>query len=195
MNAHAHGKLLHTCVGALLLFAVPFAYGQSNAIDRAVIAIAGALPAGWHIVERKAEQIPWGHHWCGKYEGVKGLELEIKGVQKTHSEFRGKDGAWRSVSVGTESLTVWIMPGDYSDSFWAWTCFHAPIQPTTVVKTGAVRVWARPSSTLDSKEEFDKLLSEATAVQSPDSPWNSPDTLTWKMWRKDLASAVSALER
>jgi len=153
VNAHAHRRRLCAWPVVLLLLQAPFAHPQSSAIDRAVEAIANALPVGWRITQRKAEQIPWGHHWCEKYEGVKGLELEIKGVRKIRTQFRGKDGIWRAVPVGTEALTVWVMPADYSDSFWAWTCFHAPIQPTSVAKASGVRVWARPSGTLDSKEE------------------------------------------
>jgi hypothetical protein len=165
---------------------------QSVELDRAVTEMARALPSGWTIVERKNGEIPWGHHWCGEYGGTKGLKVVIKGVRPVHTEFRGRDGTWRAVPIGTEALEVWLMPGDYSDSFWSWTCFHRPIQPTGVVERGPVHVYARPSSVTNSEAEFKKLLAESTAVQSPDSPSNAPETLTWKTWRNDLSKAVMA---
>jgi hypothetical protein len=191
MSHRARLRAARGLLAGLVLLYAPTVLAQSKQLEQAAAGVAKALPSGWTIVERKSGEVPWGHHWCGEYSGTKGLKVVVKGVRPVHTEFRGRDGTWRAVPVATEALEVWLMPGDYSDSFWSWTCFHRPVQPTGVIERGPVRVYARPSSLTNSEEEFKKLLAEATAVQSPDSPWNSPEALTWKTWRKDLAKAIS----
>jgi hypothetical protein len=173
----------------LLLTALALADDGSQ-IKRIVSAISRALPDGWSVVEEKEAEIPWGHHWCNSYDGPKGTLLVIKGVRPTSSEFLGKDGEWRATPVGTESLQIWIMPGSYHDSYLAWFCHHRPIQPTEVIRHSRVKVYASPSSILMSQKYFNDLLSKSQGVRSPDSPANSPETLTWKDWQKQLSTII-----
>jgi hypothetical protein len=174
-----------------LVFAGPEVLAQSTqAVERA---IGAALPSGWSIVERKVGEIPWGHHWCDEYKGVTGTELIIRGIKPSKSRFLRGDGQWDDVVVGAEALDVWIMPGEYRESRLDVLCFHRPIQPTAVVEQRDVRIYARPAhhSTKDETDIFNKNLSNAKAVESPESPWNDPERLSWRSWKIDIDVAVS----
>jgi hypothetical protein len=156
-------------------------------------AIQSVVPPGWLVVERKVGQIPWGHHWCDQYAGVTGTELVIRGVNPSRSRFLQSDGQWQDVVVGAEALNVWIMPGSYRESRWYMFCFHRPIQPTAVVERRDVRIYARPAHHSNKQETdlFNEKLSNAKAVESPESPWNDPARLSWRSWKVDIDAAVN----
>jgi hypothetical protein len=172
---------------------------DTNQFDRAINAITNTLPLGWTIAEQKTNEIPWGHHWNENYTGPKGVLVIVKGIRPVNAEFSDTNGTWRAIHVATESLQIWLMPSNYSDSFWAWFSIDRPIQPTVVVNHGPIKVYASPSSLLLSEKDFNEILSTNNGVRWPDSPGNSPifhspsDTpkpLTWKDWRFKLRTAI-----
>jgi hypothetical protein len=129
--------------------------------------------------------------------------LIVKGVRPVNAEFSNQytNGIWQwhAVHVATESLEIWLMPSNYSDSFWSWFSIDRPIQPTVVVNHGPIKVYASPSSLLLSEKDFNKILSTNNAVRWPDSPGNSPifhfpsdspKPLTWKDWRLKLRKVI-----
>ncbi|MGI8965358.1 MAG: hypothetical protein ACR2H1_04625, partial [Limisphaerales bacterium] len=146
-------------------------------------------PPGWTIAERKSNQIPWGHHWDQNYTGPKGVLVIAKGNRPVNAEFGDPTGKWRVVDVATESLEIWLMPSNYSDS-WLRLSAHRPIQPKVVVNHGPIKVYARPSHLLLSPQDFNKILSNTNSVRWPDSPVNFPKSLTWKDWRLKLSKAI-----
>ncbi len=160
---------------------------DAEELDRAAAAVTNALPSGWILIERKPDETPFGHHWGQTYSGPKGVLLIAKGLRSVNSEFLDSNGKWLPTPVGTESLNIWLMPRNYSES--PRPLFHAPIQPTVVRNRGPVKVYARPSSVESYPQQFKELLSKSKGVRSPDSPWNSPASLTWKDWRLQLSEA------
>ena len=71
------------------------------------------MPAGWAIVARTTEEVPFGHHFCENYDGLRGTRFVVKGTNPVQSEFLDQQNEWRAVTVGTESIDMWVMPGDY----------------------------------------------------------------------------------
>jgi len=175
----------------MVLFTDPAVADDTVQLDRAVKAITNSLPAGWTLVERRTNEIPWGHHWNRDYTGPKGLLVIAKGIPPVNAEFRDANGKWHAIHVATESLEIWLMPGNYRDSRFAWWSIGRPIQPTVVVNRGPVKVYARPSQVLISKQQFDETCSKFNGVRWPDSPWNSPELLTWKNWRLNLKETIT----
>jgi len=167
---------------------------EYQALKKAEEVIDTAIPKGWKIVSREYEQIPWGHHWCYEYRGVTGTKLIARGTEPVRSQFLGDDDRWRKVIVGKEALKIWIMPSNYKEGWRNWLCIHRPIQPTFVVKNKQIRLYARPSSHSSQDEEriFKNELSKSKAVQSPNSPWNKPENLSWNEWINDLNYAFQA---
>jgi hypothetical protein len=163
--------------------------GDTN-LDRAIKAISQSLPQGWTVAERKSDEIPWGHHWSQNYTGPRGLLVIVKGTRPVDAEFSDPTGRRWAAHVATESLDIWVMPSDYSDSFRSKFSIGRPIQPTVVVANGPIRAYARPSHLLLSQKDFNKILSNKTGVSWPDSPVNSPRLLTWKDWKLELKGAI-----
>ena len=177
---------MHRELAVLALCTMAFAaHGQSTSLDKAV---ARELPAGWSIVERKDGEIPWGHHWCEEYKGVTGTKFVIRGPLGAKSRFQDSSGAWTDVVVGAEALEVWIMPNTYGEGWRNTFCFHRPIQPEHVADGGSLRIYARPAAHQNAEEErrFKEHLAKATAMESPESPWNDPNRISWQSWRTDL---------
>lgn len=176
--------------GYLTLSTAPAVAADTVQLDRCIKAITRSLPLGWTLAERKSDEIPWGHHWGSNYTGPKGLLLIARGTRLVNAEFEDNNGKWRAVAVATESLEIWLMPTNYSDSHWALPSIDRPIQPTVVVKQGPIKVYARPSHLLTSERRFNELLSKSNGVRWPGSPWNSPGSLTWRDWRPELAKTI-----
>ena len=173
----------------LIVFTIP-AVADTNQFDRAIKAITQSLPSGWTIAEQKPDEIPWGHHWNQNYTGPKGLLVIVKGLRPVSAEFRDTNGTWQAIHVATESLQIWLMPSNYSDSHFAWMSIERPIQPTVVVNHDPIKVYASPSHLLLSQKDFYELLSDTNGVEWPDSPGNSPELLTWKDWQLKLRKAI-----
>jgi hypothetical protein len=128
MSGHLFASVVVSLLMSATFLKTQLAFSQASFIsEQALSAISNSLPEGWTITERALGEIPWGHHWCTEYTGKKGLKLVARGVKLVNTEFRQHDGSWRAVAVGTEALEIWLMPGDYRDSFLSWACFHRPI--------------------------------------------------------------------
>ena len=173
-----------------ILFSAPVVAGDTGQLDRAVNAVTNALPTGWTLAQRKTNEIPYGHHWDQNYTGPKGLLLIVRGIRPVNAEFADANDKWRPVHVATESLEIWLMPGNYSDSSSAWSFLKRPIQPTVVLNHDLIKVYARPSHLLLPEIDFNDLLSKSTGVRWPDSPGNDPELLTWKDWQLKLRKAI-----
>lgn len=174
------------------MLCVSSAHADSSAVAQAEHAIASILPTGWSIVERKNGEIPWGHHWCDEYKGVTGTKFVARGIYPSKSRFLGRDGQWKDITVGAEALDIWVMPGTYRNRRADWLCIHRPVQPTSVVYTASVKVYARPShhATPEEKQRFNEQLAISSAVESPESPWNDPGRLSWSSWQSDINVAI-----
>ena len=170
---------------------VGVAHGQSASPEQV---IAKGIPSGWSIVERKLDEIPWGHHWCEDYKGVTGTKLIIRGPAGAKSRFRDARGTWTDAVVGAEALEVWVMPGSYEEGWRNNFCFHRPIQPDPVGAGPKIKVYARPAAHQNSDEQrlFKEHMDKATAVESPESPWNDPKRLSWQTWHSDLRGALAS---
>ena len=178
-------------VGALfnVMFTAPVMADNTN-FDRAISAITNALPPGWTIVEQKTNEIPWGHHWNENYTGPKGLLLIVRGTRPVNAEFSDTNGTWHAIHVATESLHIWLMPSNYSNSPFAWMSLERPVQPTVIVNHGPIKVYAQPTGLIISQQQYFKILKKFTGVRWPDSPANNPKLLTWKDWRLKLREAI-----
>jgi hypothetical protein len=117
----------------MILFTAPLVTADTEQLDRAVKVVTRSLPAGWTIAEQKTNEIPWGHHWDENYTGPRGLLLIAKGTRPVNANFRDTNGNWHAIHVATESLEIWLMPNNYSDSHFAWLSIGRPIQPTVII--------------------------------------------------------------
>jgi hypothetical protein len=182
-----------TAIAILIIWVfISTAYSANDDLKRSEKIINETLPLGWVIVKIETEQIPWGHHWCKKYIGVTGIKVIARGVEPVSSNFLTKERGWEKIIIGKESLEIWIMPGDYRENWMDWLfCIHRPIQPSVVIELNRIRVYARPAgySDIEGKKIFDHYLSISSAVESPESPWNDPNRLSWKGWKSKLRSA------
>jgi hypothetical protein len=173
----------------IIIFTAPAMADDTN-FDRAINAITNTLPPGWTIAEQKTDQIPWGHHWNQNYTGPKGLLVIAKGIRPVNAEFRDTNGTWKAIHVATESLHIWLMPSNYSDSPFAWMSIERPVQPTVVVNRGPIKIYAIPTGLVLSEKDFNEILLKFNGVRWPDSPANNPKLLTWKDWQPKLSEAV-----
>ena len=183
------------CVAfALALGVIPFAGSATESdtqrIHQTVKAIAATLPPGWAIAEEKAGEIPYGHHWDESYSGPTGTLLVLKGTQPVYAEFADATGKWQRERVAVEGLRIWLMPSDYSNSRLAALAIHRPVQPTTVVGHGPVKVYAAPWPVLVSEKGFEIKLQKASGMRWADPQVDSPGFLTWKDWRLKVRRAV-----
>ncbi len=174
-----------------LAFLVMIGLAQAQSPEQV---IAKALPSGWVIVERKGNEIPWGHHWCEDYKGTSGTKFVVRGPASARSRFRDATGAWNDVVVGAEALEVWVMPGTYEEGWRNYLCFHRPIQPDVIAVGHKLKVYARPAAhqTTDEQRLFKEHLEKATAVESPESPWNDPKRISWTSWQSDIRGALAS---
>jgi hypothetical protein len=174
----------------LLGFALPADAQHSVSTATVESAVRAALPPSWSVAERKEGAIPWGQHWCDEYKGVTGVQLVAVGPNPVSARFLDGSGTWTPRIVATESLEIWIMPATYHDKVMAALCFQRPMQPTSVVATREIKVWARPAHRINSEAEFNAVLSQQRGIDWPESPWNDPTRLSWRTWQQDISSSV-----
>jgi hypothetical protein len=186
-TAHRFGLALWLSV---VVFTTPGIAGETAQIDEALRVVTNTLPPGWTVETVKTNEIPYGHHWNENYTGPRGILVIAKGTRPVNAEFSDTNGNWHAVHVATESLEIWLMPGNYSESVFGWMAIGRPITATTVVNHGPIKVYARPSHVLLSEVEFNRTLSKFQGIRWPDSPVNSPKLLSWKNWRLQLKKAI-----
>ena len=187
-------RVVPLVVGACVVAAACSCRAATTEATEAVI--AAALPPGWNVVERRAGQFPWGHHWCGRDPELTGVHLTVRGPEPSWTQYLGPDDRWRDVVTGAEALEIFVMPGDNRERWMDVFCHHRPLQPARVAARPDVRIYARPGThmTPDEKAGHRRTLAESKAVRSPASPANDPSRLTWKSWQADLEAAIAATE-
>lgn len=173
-----------------ILFAAALMANETERLDQIVRAIVAALPPEWKVVEKKGNEIPYGHHWDENYGGPRGTLLVVKGTRPVNAEFSGADGTWKPARVATEALEIWLMPSNYNNSALAWLSMERPIQPVTIVGLGPIKVYARQWALLLSKKDFDRMLGSNSGVRWPDPQVDSPEFLTWKDWKIKLQNTI-----
>jgi hypothetical protein len=177
-------------VAAFTIWTIAAAQGTA-AVGDAISVFEKGLPAGWSVAERKANEYPWGHHFCDDYSGSKGTKVTVVGPKPVSVVWVSSTGESRQTPIAKESLEIWFMPPEYRDSWTAWLCFHRPIQPIEVLNNSRVRIYGRPSHRLNSEEEFRRqVLEQAQSVSWPGSPENDRSTLSWSTWTRDIEGTV-----
>jgi hypothetical protein len=185
------GKCLDLVLSLSSIFLIaPVAAGEHAELDQAIQAVTNTLPSGWTVAKVTTNEIPYGHHWNENYAGPTGTLVIAKGTRPVHAAFIAPNGKSNVVHVATEALEIWLMPSNYSDSRFAWLSIDRPIQPTVVINRGPVKLYAEPSHVLLSEKNFKDLLSNTNGIAWVDSPFDSPQLLTWKDWRLKLRKAM-----
>ena len=192
---HPRGSRLAAGTLAVLLFSV-----NCGRVERGPSSLAGAesivrsaLPVEWQVAEVESGQIPWGHHWGEDYQGPTGQRMVLVGPRTVNVSWCAQDGTWNRSPMAREALVIWIMPGNYRDSWGSILSMHAPIPPKTVLNGRNVRVYGQPSHQLNSREQFDKLMESVAEIGWPESPANGVQ-LSWPSWKTDLHARLAAAD-
>ena len=185
--------ILLTFTTALSCLALIGPANSAQPIEQAIAIVIDTLPAAWRLVETKQNQYPYGHHFCGGYDGLKGTKLTIVGPNSVSVQWTTESGEERVSKVAVESIELWFMPANYKDASFAWLCFHRPVQPVQVFTSSRIRVFGRTSHRLDPPDAFARdILPKASSIRWPDSPANNPSLISWQQWSKDIATALAA---
>ena len=153
--------------------------------------LVSALPTGWTLLNTEAEQYPYGHHYCGSYEGEMGYKVTLVGPTAVKVNWTTESGEDRVTDVGVESIELWLMPGHYKDAKFAWLCFHRPVQPSHVLDSSSLQVFGKASHYIDPQGRFGKeVLPKATSIRWPESPATNPAHVSWKTWQTDISKAL-----
>ena len=159
-----------------------------DAVPTIVLKLA---PAGWAVAEDTPEQVPEGHYWGDQgreYHGPRGRRVVFIGPRDVDFTWRDKNGAWQHEKLRKEALELWIMPGEYRESWASKLNVHAP-EPAELIFSGAnVRVYAKPSARVTSEARFKAILKEATETRGLDSERE----LSWSTWRADLQRELAS---
>jgi hypothetical protein len=191
-----HPGALHTIrslASITLLFASACAQASvgppSDQVPGIVLKLA---PAGWAVAEDTSGQVPQGHYWGDQgreYRGPRGRRVVFMGPGEVEFTWRDQNGALQHEKLGKETLELWIMPGDYKESWASKLNFHAP-EPAELIFAGAnVRVYAKPAARVTSEARFKAILKEAIETRGLDS-----QPLSWSTWRADLQRELASTQ-
>jgi len=146
------------------------------------------LPSTWKIVEEKTGVIPHGHYWGQDYHGPKGLSFVLEGDMPVFLHWRDNNGEWHKEWVANESIELWIMPQDYSESWKRFFIIHRP-KPAELLFSGKIiRLYAYPSHRIIFPAKFNEILLRAKSSRWPDSPAIT-GRLSWETWRENIKAA------
>jgi hypothetical protein len=110
------------------------------------------------------------------------------GPRDVEFTWRDQNGALQHENLGKETLELWIMPGDYRESWASKLNVHAP-EPAELIFSGAnVRVYAKPSARVTSEARLKAILKEATETRGLESD----QPLSWSTWRADLQTELAS---
>jgi hypothetical protein len=119
-----------SCVSLALLFAAACSATSSGPTpDRVPAVVLKLAPTGWAIAEDAPGQVPEGHYWGDRgrdYQGPRGRRVVFMGPRDVECRWRDRNGAWQHEKVGKETLELWVMPGNYRESWGSWFNLHAP---------------------------------------------------------------------
>ncbi len=175
----------------LILFVlVVSAQAESDPINNLLSRFEKSLPDGWKVVKKQIDSIPYGHHFCDKYEGEKGIKLVITGPTLIDVVWTSESGETFKEPVAAESLDIWFMPGDYHNNKWAWLCFHRPLQPLEILRNQSFSIFGRPGHHLISELKWHELLTKVKAISWPESPAENHSKISWTNWVDDIRRSL-----
>ena len=176
-----------SCLSIALLFAAACSATSSGPTpDRVPAVVLKLAPAGWLIAEEAPGQVPEGHYWGDRgrdYQGPRGRHVVFMGPRDVEFTWRDRNGAWQREKLGKETLELWIMPGNYRESWASWFNLHAPPAAELIFAGTNVKVYSKPSARVTSEARFKEILKDATETRGMGS---SDDGLSWSTWRSDL---------
>lgn len=173
---------------AFLLVAACSAAPSGPQPDRVPTIVLESAPAGWSVAEDVAGQLPEGHYWgdWGRdYQGPRGRRLVLVGPREVDFAWRDQLGVWQQEKLGKEALYVWIMPGNYRESWASWLNPHAPPHAELSFAGTNVRVYAKAGVHVTSEARLKAILKHATETGGMDTDGRER-TLSWSTWRTDL---------
>jgi hypothetical protein len=152
--------------------------------------IRASLPPDWRVAENQSGQIPRGHHWGQEYKGPIGVRMVVVGPRAVNVSWRDSTGGAKQDPVASEALELWLMPGNYGDSWKSAVNPHAPVPPEAVIEGAGVKVYAQPGHWINSKEQFKKIMESTSEISWPSSPANGVP-LSWTSWKSDLRERLA----
>lgn len=150
--------------------------------------ITKKLPSNWRLVEKKMDEVPWGHYWGMKYTGPKGVLLVFEGSRDVFLHWNDKSGNRHQDALAKEILNLWIMPPDYTESWKRFFVMKRPISAELIYSGGTAKIYGMPDHRLppEAEKKFNEiLLTRASITSWPDSPQNT-GTLSWTKWKRDI---------
>jgi len=157
-------------------------------LESATASVASHLPQGWTVARIEDGQLPTGHYWGdwgANYTGPRGRHLVLLGPGTVNVCWKDAAGTWRNDAVARESLDVWLMPENYSESLWSRINPHAPPTPWLLSSRGGIQLYAMPSHEVVDQKRFDAILRAALEVDWPRSPGRTGE-VSWGDWRGKL---------
>ena len=121
-----------------------------------------------------------------------GEEIVIQGPDDVMFCWRDRDGKFHRVPLAKETLKVWIMPPEYSESWKRHFKLHRPIAAEIIVAGKGAKVYGLQTHRIVNENEFKDLLIQSTETSWPGSPHDNDGSLSWSDWRKDLSDSLSS---
>ncbi len=143
------------------------------------------IPSKWRLVERKLGVIPYGHYWGSEHEGPKGFSLILEGDEDVYLHWKDNNGLWHQEALAKESLELWIMPPDYSESWKRYFIIHRPKSAELLFPGKSARIYGYPGHRIVSDERFTQIILHAKSTKWPESPANK-SALSWGTWKEDI---------
>jgi hypothetical protein len=139
---------------AVLLAAACSPTSGGPAPDQVPATVLKLAPTGWVIAADTVGQVPEGHYWGDRgrdYQGPRGRHVVFMGPRDVEFIWRNRNGAWQHENLSKETLELWIMPGNYRESWASWFNLHAPPAAELIFSGANVKVYAKPSARVTSE--------------------------------------------
>jgi hypothetical protein len=155
-------------------------------------AIQAVLPSQWKIVEIKKDELPWGHYWSTEYNGKKGQMIIIEGPSEVSCNIRDNAGKWKTLPVAKETIELWIMPSNYTDTWKRFFDPHRPVPAKEIFESKTGKVYGQTAHRLKDEKQFKELLKTVTEISWPDSPYNN-GMVSWKSWQEEIKKKLQTI--